>query len=117
MKTPQLNAPTQKHHYLRTPLAVLCGFLALWLLIASVVVVWLNHTLTDTPTFVKTLTPLASKPQVEDYFSHKISDQITANGSPQDVGLALLPNGIAGLNDAQIQAQSKEVLDGALHQV
>lgn len=117
MKTSQLNAPTQRHHYLRTPLAALCGFLALWLLIASVLVVWLNHTLTDTPTLVKTLTPLASKPQVEDYFSRKISDQIAANGSVQDVGLALLPNGIAGLSDAQIQAQSKAVLDGALHQV
>ena len=117
MKTPLLTTPKQRHHYLRTPLAALCGFLALWLLIASVLVVWLNHTLTDTPTFVRTLTPLASKPQVEDYFSHKISDQIAANGSVQDIGLTLLPNGIAGMNDAQIQVQSKEVLDGALHQV
>lgn len=111
MKSNRNNDQQKRHHYVRTLLASLLGSLAIWLIILSVMVVWLNRTLTDTNTFVETVTPLASQPAVKDFISEQISSGVDNAGLQAEVATALLtPEEIAGKNPDQVQAKVKSVI-------
>lgn len=111
MKSNQNNDQQKRHHYVRTLLASLLGSLAIWLIILSVMVVWLNRTLTDTNTFVGTVTPLASQPAVKDFISEQISSGVDNAGLQAEVATALLtPEEISGKNPDQVQAKVKSVI-------
>ena len=86
-KTPQ-NAP---HHHVRTFFAAIFGTLAVSLVLSSLVIVWLNRTLTDTSTYVKTVTPLATKPAIQNLVAQKVSQQIIDNATTSDLASTLLP--------------------------
>jgi hypothetical protein len=66
------------HHYVRTTVAAILGSLALLLVSASVLIVWANRTLTDTPTFVSTLGPVIERPELQDFVAQKV----TINAGP-----------------------------------
>ncbi len=93
-----------KHHYVRTIVSSIFGVIALWLIILSILVVWLNRTITDTNTYVSTVTPLASQPAVKDFIRQKIDEQITKSVSDSDLAQQLLTS-------SQIQGKT----NGKLH--
>ncbi len=86
----QMQTP-QKSHHIRTFFAGLAGTLAISLILLSIMVVWLNRTLTDTATYVSTVAPLASKPAIQTFVASKISMQIVQSAPQQDIAVALLP--------------------------
>lgn len=71
--------PPKAHHYLRTIVSSLFGFIALALIIVSIVVVWLDRTLTNTDQYVKTVAPLVTKPEVQDFVADKATDSLLDN--------------------------------------
>jgi hypothetical protein len=90
---PQTPQTTQPHHRVRTFFASLFGILAISLVLSSLVIVWLNRTLTDTNTYVKTVAPLATKPAVQVFIAQKASDELVKNAPIDDLAKALLPAG------------------------
>ncbi len=103
--------PTQTNHRVRTVLASLCGTLAVSLVLSSLVLVWLNRTLTDTPTFVKTVSPLSSQPDIQNYIAQKTSEQLVKNTSAQELANLLLPNNqVASQAAAQLQGQMQPII-------
>jgi hypothetical protein len=107
-----------RHHYVRTIFASIFGILALWLVLTSVVVVWLNRTLTDTNIYVKTVAPVVSKPEVQNYFANKLTDQIVDKNPVQDVAAALLPaEQVAGKTPEQLTPAVKAVIADNVKQV
>ena len=93
-----------KHHFIRTPLASFFGFLAVTLILVSILTFWLNRTLTDTNTYVETVAPLAKKPEVIDFTSDKITKAIMENAPVNELaGELLKPEEVAGKNELQIR--------------
>jgi hypothetical protein len=79
------------HHRVRTTLAAICGTIALALVLASLLVVWANHTLTDTPTFVSTVGPMVTQPAVQNFVATKAADQLLESAPTKDLAELLLP--------------------------
>lgn len=80
-----------KSHKVRTLFAGLTGTIAVSLILLSIMVIWLNRTLTDTTTYVNTVAPLVTKPVIQNFIAQKVSDQILTSVSPLDLAQALLP--------------------------
>lgn len=107
-----------KHHYVRTIFASIFGAIALWLIVASVLVVWLNRTVTDTNTYVTAVAPLASKPEVKEFITQKIDEQITNSASPEEIALVVLkPEEIRGKTPDQIKTLTTTVVRQELNKV
>ncbi len=106
-KTPSANTVSRVpkvHHRIRTVLAALFGILAVVLILSSLVSVWLNRTLTDTPTYVAAVAPLATKPDIQSFVAQKISDELVKNAPTQELANALLsPSQIAGQTPQQLK--------------
>lgn len=98
-----------KTHKVRTFFASIAGIVAVYLVLASMTVVWLNRTLTDTTTYVNTVAPLVTKPAIQNFVSQKVTEQLLNNVSPQDLAAALLP--AAQLTGAQTTDQLKTLLE------
>jgi hypothetical protein len=90
-KTPAASSVPQKHHYIRTIFAALFGMLALNLVLASILIVWLNRTLTDTSTYVETVAPLVTKPEVQNFVADKATDALLKDAPANDLAKLLLP--------------------------
>lgn len=102
----------------RTYLAALCGTVALFLIMASVMAVWLNRTLTDTDTYAKTVAPLAADPDIQDFFATKATDTLLQNAPPEEVAKAVLtPAEIAGKTPDQLQAESRLKVHNAVRNI
>ena len=81
-QTSKTNAETQAqpkkvHHYFRTFFAGLSGFIALNLILLSILVVWLGDTLTNTNTYVSTVSSLAKQEPVQEFVASKLADTVT----------------------------------------
>ena len=83
--------PTHKHNVIRTLFASLFGTIAMALILVSIVVVWLNRTLTDTNTYVSTVSPLVTKPAIQNYVAQQASQQLISSVSITDLAQTLLP--------------------------
>lgn len=106
------------HHGVRTALAGLCGFIALSLVSASILVVWANRTLTDTNTYVQTVGPLIERPELQDYLAGRVSDQLLASTPVQDLANVLLPARQAVTQSPQqLQPQVVAVIHDSVVQV
>jgi len=68
-----INQLTQSHG-VRTFFAGLAGTLAVYLLLTGITSVWLMRTLTDTPTFVQTVAPLATKPAIQKFVAKTVAE-------------------------------------------
>lgn len=111
------NSPT-KHHYLRTFFASIFGILALSLILFSILIVWLNRTLTDTDTYMDAVAPLVVKPEIQNFVSQKASEAILKNGNPTDLASKLLPREqMIGKTPEQVGEQLKTVVDSSVLQV
>ena len=108
---PTNTTTTKPHHPVRTVFASLLGALAVLLILFSVFAVWLNRTLTDTPTYVAVVGPLATKPEIQNFVATKVSEALVKNAPTQDLANALLPN------DPQKAAKTNEQLKVALEPV
>ena len=53
--TPKTTPQVQKHHYIRTLFSSFFGFIAVGLIITSVLAIWLDATLTNTNQYVNTV--------------------------------------------------------------
>lgn len=95
-----------KHHRVRTFFAALFGFFAIGLIITSIIVVWLNATLTNTNQYVKTVTPIVRSQAVQKFVTTQVSDQIL-NGKDvplYDFASQLLgQDEVAGKTDEQLK--------------
>ncbi len=88
------NKPAEPSHKVRTFFSALAGTFAVWLILSSLTVVWLNRTLTDTNTFVKTVGPLVEKPAIQHLVADKVTDNVVKNAPTKDLAKELLPNAV-----------------------
>lgn len=94
-------------HRMRTFLAGIAGTLAVYLLLTSITAVWLNRTLIDTPTFVGTVAPLATKPAVQQFIAKVVTNGILDSTPPEQIVAALPVSArpvIIGLAGDQLKA-------------
>src|SRR5260221_12672135 len=103
-------------HKVRTFFASIFGIIAVGLIMLSMTVVWLNRTLTDTTTFVQTVSPLASKPAIQNFVAQKVSEQLLNSAPTQDLAKMLLPAGqLSGLiPDDHLKMATKPVIDSTV---
>lgn len=100
---------------MRTTLAVVFGVLALWLLIAGVVVLWLNRTVTSTDTYVATVEPLSRRSEVKDFVIAKVNEQLEQSVSGTELAALTLP--IAervGMTDTELKAAALATINETL---
>lgn len=105
------NVSTTKHHGVRTFFASIFGIVAVYLIISSILVLWLNSTITNGTVFVGTLAPLSTKPAIQNFIVNKASDQIVSPSNVQNLANALLPASVvANSNEAQLQSELTPVV-------
>jgi hypothetical protein len=108
----------KSRHYVRMFFASVFGSLALSLIFASILVVWLNRTLTDTNTYVRTVAPLASSPDIQNFIALTASDAIVKNAPPLEAAAVLLPPAeITGKTPEQLQLAIKTVVSDTVVQI
>jgi hypothetical protein len=98
----QTSATTQKHTA-RT-------FFAVWLVLTSILLIWVNQTLTDTQKFTNTVSPLLKTPETKTFITEKVTEVLLHSAPPEQVAAALLPA-------SQLQGQTPETLTTALQPV
>ena len=100
------NPVQSKSHKVRTFFSAIAGIIAIYLILASVTVVWLNQTLTNTNTYVNTVAPLVKKPAIQSFIAQKVSDQIINNAPTQNLATTLLPASELSANQTPSQIKS-----------
>lgn len=106
-----------KHHRVRTFFASIFGIVAVGLIIASIMAIWLNRTLTDTNTYVKTVAPLASQPAVQNFLAQKTTESVFKKTPPQAFApLFLKPADTRGKTVPQIQTAVKTAVNDSVLQ-
>jgi hypothetical protein len=93
-------------HRLRTFLAAIAGIIAVYLVLASITVVWLNRTITDNTTYVGTVAPLVSKPAVQTFIAQKVTDQLINSAPDTSLASSLLPASDFANNPSPTQVQA-----------
>jgi hypothetical protein len=97
IQTNKQNPSQIQTHKIRTFFASIAGIIAIYLILASVTVIWLNRTLTNTPTYVSTVAPLVKKPAIQNFIAQKVTNQILQNAPTQDLANSLLsPSELSG---------------------
>jgi hypothetical protein len=113
-----VNLTPQKRHIVRTLFASLFGIIALLLILTSILVIWLNRTLTNTSTYVSTVAPLATNPAIQNYITEKVTDQLIQSSPLQSLETSLLtPLQITGQQQAQIDSQLQPLISNSVRQV
>jgi hypothetical protein len=108
-----------RSHKIRTFLASIAGIFAVYLILSSVTVVWLNRTLTNTSVYVDTVAPLVNKPAIQNYLAQKVTNEIITKAPSQGLATALLPAAQlnAGLPNSQIQSLLGPILQDDVLQI
>jgi len=110
--------PIHPHHVIRTLFASLFGTIAMALILVSIVVVWLNRTLTDTNTYVSTVAPLVTKPAIQNYVAQQASGQLISNAPITDLAQTLLPASVtANQTNEQLQTLVRPIVVSSVLQV
>lgn len=116
-KTPT-QPPKARKHVIRTLVASLFGTIALFLILMSILVVWLNQTLTNTSVYVNTVAPLATQPAIQNFVTQKVTSELLTAGSTQNLASGLLPaSETAGQTLAQQSAEVQTVISQSVAQV
>jgi hypothetical protein len=106
------------HHYFRIIVAAMFGILALALVLASLLVVWANRTLTDTNTYVDAVAPLTSQPAIQEYVSTKVTEQLLQAAPVQVLAAGLIPSEpVAGKTNQQLTAEITPVIHDSVQHV
>jgi hypothetical protein len=103
-------APAPQKHTVRTFFAILFGVAAVWLILSSILLVWVNRTLTDTKAFTNTVRPLLKSPEAQSFITNKVTEVMLHSAPPEQVAAALLPA-------SQLQGQTPEQLTTAIQPV
>ncbi|MEO6513405.1 MAG: hypothetical protein ABIR37_01820 [Candidatus Saccharimonadales bacterium] len=107
-----------RHHHVRTVFASLCGTMAVSLLFTSVLLVWLNHTLTNSTTYNSIVGPLAEKPEIQYFVAEQASQQIVKSAPIIETANTLLPpDVIVGKTPEQLQPLVKAKVYTAVLQI
>ena len=112
--TPRTNASKPEAHHIRTFFAAICGIIALFLIFASILVVWLNQTLTNQQVFVQTLAPLAGQADVQNFIAAKATETLVSNAPTRDLAAAILPDKakiLAAVPDDQLKSQLRTIVN------
>lgn len=105
--------PFRNHHYFRTLFSSLFGFIAMALIIVSIIVFWLNRTLTDTGQYVKTVAPLVSESDVQNFVVDKASNAlIDSQNVPMQVIAAQIlgVDQVIGKTDEQLRSDTMQAV-------
>lgn len=116
MANPKQKQPTV-HHYFRSFIAGLFGAIALLLVSFSILLVWANRTLTDTPTYVATVRPLISQPKFENFVADQVTTQILNSAPLPDLASTLIGPSATGQSQAQLQSELKPIISSTVVQV
>ncbi len=109
--SPNIFVSRPQHHFIRTFLASIFGALALNLILASVLVVWLNQTFTNTDVYMRTVAPLIMKPDIQNYIVDKTTENIVRNTETSQLAAAVLPAAdIVGKSEQQLRSASSSVI-------
>jgi hypothetical protein len=100
--------PPIHSHHVRTFFASIAGTIAVYLIIASVSIIWLNQTITNTSVYVNTVAPLVEKPAIQNFIAQKVATEIVDNAPLQNLAATLLT--YSQLNPNQTAAQVKSQL-------
>lgn len=106
-----------KHHYIRTIVSSLFGFLALALIIISILVVWVDHTVTNTDAYTKTVSPLVSDPDIQAFVVDRASSALLDNSEApiRDIATELLgADVVARSADGQLKAAVTPIIKDSL---
>lgn len=104
-----------RHHYVRTILSSFFGVIALNLVLASILVVWLGRTLTDTDTYVTMVAPLAAEPDIQEFIAAKTTDQLMRSASAEEIAAAVLPpDDIDGRTPEQLKMSASAAVDSSV---
>lgn len=97
------------HRPVRTFFAAIFGIIALLLILATILVVWFNRTVTDTDTYVKTVTPLASQPDLQEFVADRVTEGIVKATATEAELVGIVPPAEAKDKDVeQLQALAKD---------
>lgn len=112
-KPKQKDTLKPRHRKLRSCFSSIFGIATVFFIISSITVVWLNRTLINNNTYVSTVSPLVSKPAVQNLIADKLSNQLISNSPINNVAQALLPAGdITGSNDSnQLKTLVKPIIE------
>ncbi len=117
MSTPSSAAPAV-NHLVRTFVAAIFGIIAFVFILASILVVWVNRTVLDTPTYVSTVAPAVAQADAQDFVASKAAEQLISNAPTQDIAAILLePSQIAGKTDEQLKVALEPVVKASVLQV
>lgn len=109
-----------KHHYIRTFFSSVFGFFALSLIIISILVVWLNRTISNTDQYTKTVAPLVTSPDVQNFVVDKASSSVLDNKDApiSDIAKQLLGDAqVAGKTDTELRAEVTPIVKDSLRSV
>ena len=116
----QTKVPFHQHHYFRTIVASFFGFVALNLIIISILVYWANKTFTNTDNYVKAVSPLVTEPAVQNFIADKVALLLldSKDASPQDLGTQILgAQAVVGKSNDQIKAELKPVIKESVRSI
>ena len=105
------------HHYFRSFIAGLFGAVALLLVSFSILLVWANRTLTDTPTYVATVRPLISEPKFENFVADQVTTQILNSAPLPNLASALLSSNVTGQPPSQLRSELKPIISSNVVQI
>lgn len=86
-----MTTPAGSSHRFRIFFASVLGLVASWILVSSILVVWLNRTLTDTKTFTSTFAPLSHNKAIQEFLTTNVTDAIVHGASNSDAAAQLVP--------------------------
>lgn len=100
--------PTQNQtHHVRTFFASIAGTIAVYLIISSVSIIWLNQTISNTSVYVNTVAPLVQKPAIQNFIAQKVANEIVDNVPMQNLVEALLSYNQLNPNQSAIQVKNQ----------
>jgi len=102
-----------RKHKVRSFFSAVCAIVGIYLVLSSISVIWLNRTLTNTPTYVDTVAPLVTKPAIQKYIAQEVTTAILKNSPTQNLASALLPASEASgnLNTAQLNNLIRPIIE------
>ncbi len=102
-----------KTHKVRSFFSALLSILGAYLIISSIGFIWLDQTLTNTNTYVSTVSPLITKAPVQIYISQEVTSAILNNSPTQDLASSLLPSSanIENLSNAQLEDLLRPIIE------
>jgi len=106
---------------LRSLVSLLIGGLAVYLIVAAVVLAWAKQTLLNTDSFVSTVTAVARQPDVHKFAGQKISQAISDNAPSSELIKRLVPDdqqsSLATLSPDQLKNDLRPYVELSVNQV